>query len=68
MNATDRKTLSEIHSDMTSQIEDLLALRDRLDEDATEERMAAAHALDGMSDARFYIERVLKLTGGFVFA
>jgi hypothetical protein len=65
MNATDRKTLVEMHSDLTSQLEDLMAIRDRLDEDAAEERRVAAHALDGLSDARFYVDRVLVLTRGF---
>jgi hypothetical protein len=65
MSPADRKTLVEMHSDLTSQQEDLKAIRDRLDEDAVEERRVAAHAIDGLSDARFWVDRVLSLTRGF---
>lgn len=66
MTPTDHKTLVEMHSDLTSQIEDLQAIiRDRLGEDADKERTYAAHALDGLFDARFYVAQLQKLTRGF---
>jgi hypothetical protein len=65
MNATDRKTLVEMHSDLTSQIEDLTAIRNRLGEDADKECTYANHAIDAMADASFYVGHLLKLTRGF---
>lgn len=65
MTPADHKTLVEMHSDLTSQIEDLIAIRDRLGEDADKERSYASHAIDGLTDARFYVGTVLKLTRGF---
>lgn len=65
MSPAQHKSLDELYSDLTSQIEELQAARDAPDEDASQERTYAGHAIDGLADARFYVGHFIRLTRGF---